>query len=166
MFVNILANGPHEKGGDEAHNYDGPLTTAGREILGNVPLLPFDRAISGQQERHIQTAELVMPRDMTYETDPRVGNDEIMISALATGDEDQVITGFRDIIGDLKAVGHERVMFVTSRAYSLLMAWLRAGGQNVLGKFVPFWQRVDELHKAGTLIMPCYRQGRLSIFEC
>lgn len=161
MIVHFLTHGKHEKGGGEAHNYDGPLTEEAIVALKKIELPSFEVAYCGRMLRHIDTA--LACRIPALDTSA-IGNDDLMFAAL-DGD-DSAEKKFLDFLNRIKKDGRQEVLLVTSRFYPLLMKYIERGGKEKLGPFQYFIKIMDDMPEWGDdTHVPLMVSGVVSTFE-
>jgi len=165
LEVHIITNGHHQKGGNTAETYDGPLTDEGRKmILALIPNLPdnIEEVWSGMTQRHKETAKIL------GFAEPNITNTigcDYQLFDMLEGKDNAMVKNFWDRIQSLKSQRLKSVLIITSRSYLLLMQYLIRGGEECLGPFRWFNKSIDEAYKWKDTIIPLNKSGTLHTFE-
>jgi phosphohistidine phosphatase SixA len=168
MKVHIITHAKHNKGGNTASNYDGPLTLEGHAMIEALKpavdeLLPrCDAVYRGTQIRHIETAEALGITEAMEQ--PSCGHDESLF-ALAEDGNETILTDWIAFLDEQKSNGVENLLIVSSRFYPMLMVYTQKGGAKKLGNLQHFANASEMLMNWPGSAIPPFAQAVITEWE-
>ena len=179
MKLYIVTHGQHQKGGNTAETYDGPLTEKGiadleaikeqvQEIAADYPDC---RIFHGPMLRHEHAARVLGVLVNSSGRMECLGNDADIFTMPEDGG-DRLIANVRETIYEwLPAIqGHngrppKSVLLIASRGMGVAMRYIQGGGAEKFGKFLPFLTAYEDAVSMPGAYVPVMAQAAITEWE-
>lgn len=167
MKVHIITHAKHNKSGNTASSYDGPLTLEGHAMIealkpAATELLPkCDAVYRGAQIRHIETAEALGIDAVEHSS---CGHDKSLFALVEDGDE-TILGDWLTFLDEQKEIGIENLLIVSSRFYPMLMVYIQKGGAKKLGSLQHFANASEMLMNWPGSSIPPFAQAVITEWE-